>query len=118
MKPLGSPAVCWVKFAGLSGGAYDGAGYISDMTHAVRITVDVPAPLAEQPASVLAERVRLLLLLDEVRAGRLSRAGAAQALGMPLDEFLILAGRHGLYAIDYDLDDFRGELDALPPRGA
>jgi hypothetical protein len=34
---------------------------------------------------------------------------------MTLDEFLIMAGAHGLYAIDYDLEDFRRELADLPP---
>jgi hypothetical protein len=57
-------------------------------------------------------------MLDEVRAGRLTRAGAARALGMPLDDFLVLAGQHGLYSIDYDVDDFRRELDDLPTRGS
>ena len=92
--------------------------YDGNVSNALRITVDVPAPLAGEPASALAERARLLLMLDEVRAGRLTRAGAARALGMRLDDFLVLAGQHGLYAIDYDLDDFRRELDELPTRGS
>ena len=79
----------------------------------MRITLEVPAPLATQPAEELERRARLLLVIDEVRAGRLTRAAAALALGMVLDDFLIEAGRHGLYAIDYDPDDFRRELDAI-----
>ena len=51
-------------------------------------------------------------MIDEVRAGRLTRSGAARALEMTLDDFLIEAGRHGLDAIDYDVDDFKRELDA------
>lgn len=81
----------------------------------MEITVDVPAPLADQSTEELAQRARLLLVVDEVRAGRLTRAGAAQALGMMLDDFLLEAGRHGLYAIDYDVDDFKQELDAIAP---
>ncbi len=34
---------------------------------------------------------------------------------MMLDDFLIEAGRHGLYAIDYDVDDFKQELDSITP---
>jgi hypothetical protein len=34
-------------------------------------------------------------------------------LDMTLDDFLIGAGRHGLYAIDYDGDDFQRELDTI-----
>ena len=78
------------------------------------ITVDVPGPLVGQSSEELAKRARLLLVIDEVRAGRLTRAGAAQALDMALDDFLIKAGRHGLYAIDYDVDDFGQELAAIP----
>lgn len=83
------------------------------MAHVLQITVEVPGPLAGVPAEELAVRARLLLVLDEVRAGRLTRPGAARALGLALDDFLILAGKHGIYAIDYDLDDFRRELDDL-----
>jgi hypothetical protein len=72
---------------------------------------------AEAPVT-LAARARMLLLVDEVRAGRLSRAGAAQALGMTFDDFVVTAGTHGLYAIDYDLDDFRRELDGLARRSS
>ena len=86
------------------------------MAHAVRITFDVPAPLAAQPPAALADRARLLLVIDEVRGGTLTRAAAARALGMSLDAFLIEAGKHGLYAIDYDLDDFRRELDRIEPK--
>jgi hypothetical protein len=32
---------------------------------------------------------------------------------MPLDAFLVEAGRHGLEAIDYDVDDFQRELAAI-----
>ncbi|MEI8259447.1 MAG: UPF0175 family protein [Deltaproteobacteria bacterium] len=87
------------------------------MTVAVRITFEVPEPLAKQPAADLADRARLLLVIDEVRAGRLSRVGAARSLGMQVDAFLVAAGEHGLYAIDYDADDFRRELDDIAARG-
>lgn len=52
-------------------------------------------------------------MIDEVRAGRLTRAAAPQALGMPLDDFLVEAGGHGLYAIDYDVDDSTRSLPFL-----
>lgn len=83
-----------------------------------QLTIDVPEPLAGEPPVALADRVRLLLVADEVRAGRLTRAGAARALNMALDDFLIAAGKHGLLSIDYDLDDFRRELDTLTARVA
>lgn len=88
------------------------------MPPAIRITVDVPAALSAQGAIELAGRARLLLVVDEVRSGRMTRAGGARALGLRLDDFLIAAGKHGLYAIDYDLEDFRRELDDIAARGA
>ena len=81
---------------------------------AMEITVEVPDPLAGRPRDELATRARLLLVIDEVRAGRLTRAGAARALDMPLDAFLVEAGRHGLEAIDYDVQDFKRELATIP----
>jgi predicted HTH domain antitoxin len=79
----------------------------------MEITVEIPGPLSGQPTDELARRARLLLVIDEVRAGRLTRAAAARALDMTLDDFLIEAGRHGLYAIDHDFEDFRQELEAI-----
>ena len=79
----------------------------------MQITIDVPPPLDGQSAKDLVARARLLLVVDEVRAGRLTRAAGAAALGMSLDDFLIEAGAHGLLAIDYDVDDFRRELATI-----
>ena len=79
----------------------------------MEITVEIPGPLSGQPTEELAKRARLLLVIDEVRAGRLTRAAAARALDKRLDDFLIEAGQHGLYAIDTDIEDFRRELGAI-----
>jgi predicted HTH domain antitoxin len=80
----------------------------------MEITVEIPDPLTGHSSEELARRARLLLVVDEVRAGRLTRAAAARALDMMFDDFLIEAGQHGLYAIDYDVDDFRQELGTVP----
>jgi hypothetical protein len=80
----------------------------------MEITVDIPALLSGRSTQELAARVRLLLVIDEVRAGRLTRAAAARALEMSFDDFLIEAGRHGLFAIDHDIEDFRRELGTIP----
>jgi hypothetical protein len=79
----------------------------------MEITVEIPGPLTGQPTDELARRARLLLVIDEVRAGRLTRAAAARALDVTLDDFLVEAGWHGLYAIDHDIDDFKQELAAI-----
>jgi len=88
---------------------WPGTGYNDSM----RITVEVPGALSGRPTDELATRARLLLVIDEVRAGQLTRAAAARALDMSLDEFLIEAGRHGLAAIDYEVDDFKRELATI-----
>jgi predicted HTH domain antitoxin len=80
----------------------------------MEIIVEIPVPLSDRSTQELATRARLLLVIDEVRAGRLTRAGGARALNMTLDEFLVEAGRHGLDAIDYDVEDFKRELGAIP----
>ncbi len=79
----------------------------------MEITVEIPGPLSGQPTEELAKRARLLRVIDEVRAGRLTRAAAARALDKTIDDFLIEAGQHGLYAIDTDIEDFRRELGAI-----
>lgn len=83
----------------------------------VRIMVDVPESLAGESAERLSRRASLLLVVDEIRAGRLTRPAGATLLGMALDDFLIEAGKHGLYAIDYDEDDFSRELADIAAAG-
>lgn len=80
------------------------------------VTVPLVLPLeadAEAPEQ-LVRRLRLLWALDEVRQGRLTRLRAATQLGLSFDGFLEQASKHGLDAIDYDLDDFRRELARDP----
>ena len=79
----------------------------------MEITVNIPASLSGRSTQELAARARLLLVIDEVRAGRLTRAAAARALEMPFDDFVTEAGRHGLFAIDQDVEDFKRELGAI-----
>ena len=81
----------------------------------MQITVDIPQPLSGQSTTDLAARARLLLVVDEVRAERLTRSAGAHALGMTLDEFLTEAGPPGLVAIDDDIDDVTRELAAIAP---
>jgi predicted HTH domain antitoxin len=75
--------------------------------------VDLPAAIAGGDERAIASRLRLLFILDEVRSGRLTRVSAAHALGMPLDDFLGAASRRGIYAIDYDVEDFERELRSI-----
>ena len=76
----------------------------------VTVCVDLPQDAGREPVEALAGRLRLLWALDEVRQGRMTRARAAQFVGLGLDAFLHEAAAHGIDTIDYDLDDFRQEL--------
>ena len=86
------------------------------MSTAERITVNIPAALSGRSPADFAERARLLLVIDEVRNDRMTRAGAARTLGMTFDAFLVAAGTGGLYASDYEVDELRSELDGIAPQ--
>ena len=80
----------------------------------VTVTLDLPPDAEGESSDELVRRLRMLWALDEVRQGRLTRVRAASLLGLSLDVFLSEASKHGLDAIDYDLDDFRRELASRP----
>ena len=78
------------------------------------VTIDVPdSVLRDEPLSAIENRLRLLWALDEIRAGRMTRVGAAAWLSLSLDTFLAQADAHGLPTLDYDPDDLRDELASL-----
>lgn len=80
----------------------------------ITISVSLPdAAVAREPPEALERRLRLLWALDEIRAGRLSRVGAARWLAIGLDELLALADAHGLPAFDYEAEDFKAELASI-----
>lgn len=76
----------------------------------VTIPVSLPADAGQEPPVELAERLRLLWVLDEVRLGRMTRMRAARVLHMSIDAFLREADGHGVPAIDYDPGDLASEL--------
>jgi predicted HTH domain antitoxin len=80
----------------------------------ITIAVDLPSDAKRESKALLAARLRMLWVLDEVRQGRMTRVRAAAVLGISLDDFLREAASHGVDAIDYDLEDFKQELAALP----
>jgi hypothetical protein len=87
-------------------------GYDCEMT--VTVTLDLPPDAEGESSAELARRLRLLWALDEVRQGRMTRLRAANLVELSLDDFLRQASNHGLDAIDYDVEDFRRELEGAP----
>lgn len=80
------------------------------------VRVDLPTEAFQhQPwePEQLAENLRLLWLLDQVRERRLGHSKAAELSGLPVAQFLRLMGRHGITPFDYDEADLVAELSPL-----
>ena len=76
----------------------------------VELTITVPASLADADA---AERARLLLILDAVRAERMTWRAAADVLGIAPDRLLDLAKVHGVAVVRYESTDLEEDLSTL-----
>lgn len=79
-----------------------------------RIEVTLPADGSEElePREV-AQQLRLLWVLERVRAHAISVGRGAELAGMRYAEFLLLLGKHGISLFDYDDDDLADELAPL-----
>ena len=62
----------------------------------------------------IAEELRLLWLLEQLRLGLLGHAKAAELAGLPLARFLILMGRHKISPFDFAPGELDGELTGSP----
>jgi predicted HTH domain antitoxin len=58
----------------------------------------------------VAEEMRLLWLLEEVRSRRLGFGKAAELAGMPQAAFLALMGKHHITPFDYDAEELAREF--------
>jgi hypothetical protein len=76
----------------------------------VELTITVPASLADADAP---QRARLLLVLDAVRAERMTWRAAADALGVAPDQLLDLAKEHGVPVVRYDAGTLAEDLSTL-----
>jgi predicted HTH domain antitoxin len=77
------------------------------------VTVDLPDEAFQHrpwdPREV-AEEMRLLWLVEQVRARRLGFGKAAELAGVPVAQFLLLMGRHHVTPFDYDEAELAREL--------
>jgi hypothetical protein len=80
------------------------------MPETVRITVDVPATLADEGTPA---KAKLLLVLDAVRSERIGWRAGALALGLSLADFLDIAREHGVPISRADVDELREDLSTL-----
>jgi predicted HTH domain antitoxin len=77
------------------------------------VTVDLPDEVFHHRSwdpKVIAGEMRLLWLLEEVRSRRLGFGKAAELGGIPLAQFLLLMGKHGITPFDYDEAELSREL--------
>lgn len=79
-------------------------------TDSVELTISVPASLVD---AGVAERARVLLVLDAVRGDRMTWRAAAAALGVAPDRLLDLARDHGVRVVHYESTDLHTDLATL-----
>ena len=60
----------------------------------------------------IAEEMRLLWLLEQVRQRRIGHGKAAELADLPRAQFLMLMGQHQISPFDYDDDELAMELGA------
>jgi hypothetical protein len=76
----------------------------------VELTITVPAALVDEN---VAERARILLVLDAVRSERMTWRAAAAVLRIAPDELLDLARAHGVPIVHYEIRDLQDDLSTL-----
>lgn len=81
-----------------------------------RVEVELPEEAFEHhpgDPGRLAEEIRHLWLLEQVRQRRLGFGKAAELAGLPVARFLQLMAEHHVSVFDYDVEELEEELDAL-----
>lgn len=88
--------------------------------HPTNLAVQVELPedaVQGRDLDALADELRVLWLLDQVRHHRLSAGRAAELAALPLSRFLELMAQHRIPVIDLDDEALRDELDAARSLG-
>lgn len=82
------------------------------------VTIELPPELLELLGSEeeAKRKAKLALILDLVRRGKLSRAKAAELLGMPLWDLPALLAQYRIPWFDYAAEDLQQDLQALRAR--
>ena len=104
----GSSARLWVLGAVAPGHRPGYTGKVQ--ADSVELTITVPAALAHKN---LAERARVLLVMDAVRSEKMTWRAAAAALRIAPDQLLDLARAHGVSIVHYEIRDLQDDLSTL-----
>jgi predicted HTH domain antitoxin len=89
---------------------------MSEAIGARKVTVDLPEEAFQhRPWSpqAVAQEMRLLWLLEEVRVRRLGFGKASELAGIPVASFLHLMGEHHITPFDYDESEIERELGKI-----
>lgn len=82
----------------------------------LKITVELPPEAVDIDAcevGELATELRLLWIIDRVRAGRISVGKGAELAGMDRWPFMRTLGEHGVPLIAYSAEDLRKDVATL-----
>ncbi len=82
----------------------------------LKITVELPREALDIDIGAvgeLAAELRLLWILDRVRAGRISVGKGAELAGMDRWSFMRTMGEHGVPVIAYSAEDLRKDVATL-----
>jgi predicted HTH domain antitoxin len=82
----------------------------------LKIIVELPSEavdIGRRSAGALATELRLLWIIDRVRAGRISVGKGAELAGMDRWSFMQMMGEHGVPVIAYSAEDLRKDVATL-----
>ncbi len=89
-------------------------GIMSTATRKLRtVEVDLPGEVFDShpwEPDVIAAEMRVLWLVEQVRARRLAHGKAAELAGLSRERFLQVMGAHGVSPFDYDAGELADEL--------
>ena len=84
--------------------------------HGLRISVELPAEVAEidgRSVEELASELRLLWIIDRVRSGSVSLGKGAMLAGMDRWSFMRVLDERGVPVIDYSVEDLKKDVTTL-----
>ncbi|HND33475.1 MAG TPA: UPF0175 family protein [Myxococcota bacterium] len=84
----------------------------------VQVTIDIPDLVAASRSSAeWGHELSRIAVFEAFRRGDISSGRGAQILGLGHVDFLEEAGTHGVPTLNYDLTDFKQELQEIEEQG-
>jgi predicted HTH domain antitoxin len=89
---------------------------MEQMGHGLKVSVELPAEAVDidgRSAEELAVELRLLWIIERVRAGCISLGKGAQLAGMDRWSFMQAMSERGVPIIGYSVDDLKRDISTL-----